>query len=424
LDGVVDTSIRRRDASKKRAPMPQPTDEPHRASTPPNAREKRHIAAAIGAGALAILLVGFLLVHHAEGRVNHAPMAEARPVSVTEAQASEFRDSRTYVGAVAAWQEANVGPQYISAYVTNVTVRPGAVVKHNDVLATLDCSHPSAQRRAASAAARAVSEHQKATADEAQRESALLDGGYIAANEVELKTAQSTAEQAQMLQTQAQYQAASQNVGDCALKAPFDGEIGTRDVDPGAFVTPGANIVSVVDRSVVRIVVDAPEKDFDVIAPDTLVRVEMLATGAKLEAKISRRAPKADPKTRTVHVEIDVADPQRLFPTDTTAVVTVDVGKPTAATAVPLYAATEQEGKAKLFVVDGGIAHQKQLPVLGESGGSLFFDPKQLAAKTEVVTEGGALLTDGDRVDAKPDHAPPQGSAGSDARGGGFGGPI
>jgi RND family efflux transporter MFP subunit len=229
-----------------------------------------------------------------------------------------------------------------------------------------------------------------------------------------------------MLQTEAQYQAASQNVGDCTLKAPFDGEIGTRNADPGAFVTPGANIVSVVDRSVVRVVIDAPEKDFDLLAPETPVRVEMLATGAKVDAKISRRAPKADSKTRTVHVEIDIADPKRSYPTDTTAVVTVDVGTPIAATAVPLYAATEQEGKAKLFVVDGNVAHQKQLPVLGESGGSIYFDPKQLPAKTAIVSEGRALLSDGDRVDAKQDQPPPQGSAGSggDARGAGFGGPI
>ncbi|HEX4454958.1 MAG TPA: efflux RND transporter periplasmic adaptor subunit [Kofleriaceae bacterium] len=401
--------------------MPQPTDEPQPASTP---RDRRHIAAAIAAGALVIIAGGFLLVHHAEGRVNHTPMAEARPVTVVAARRGAFRDSRTYVGTVAAWQEANVGPQYISAYVTNVTVRPGATVTRDEVLATLDCSHPNAQSRAAQAAARAVSEHQKATADEAQRENTLLDGGFIAANEVELKTAQSTAEQAQLLQTEAQYQAASQNVGDCALKAPFDGEIGTRNVDPGAFVTPGANIVSVVDRSVVRVVIDAPEQDFDLIAPGTPVRIDMLATAAQVEAKISRRAPKADPKTRTVHVEIDIPDPKRELPTDTTAVVTVDVGKSLAATAVPLYAATEQAGKAKLFVVAGGVAHQKQLAILGESGGSIFFDPKQLAADTAVVTEGRALLTDGDRVDAKSDQPPPQGSAGSDARGGGYGGPM
>ncbi|HEY1547825.1 MAG TPA: efflux RND transporter periplasmic adaptor subunit [Kofleriaceae bacterium] len=399
--------------------MSQPAVEPHRASTP-------RLVVTIAAGAIAILLAGFLLVHHAASKVNHTPLAEARPVTVVPAEAAQFRDSRTYVGAVAAWQEANVGPQYISAYVTNVTVRPGATVTRNEVLATLDCSHPNAQSRAAEAAARAVSEHQKATADEAHRESALLDGGFIAANEVELKTAQSTAEQAQMLQTEAQYQAASQNVGDCTLKAPFDGEIGTRNADPGAFVTPGANIVSVVDRSVVRVVIDAPEKDFDLLAPETPVRVEMLATGAKVDAKISRRAPKADSKTRTVHVEIDIADPKRSYPTDTTAVVTVDVGTPIAATAVPLYAATEQEGKAKLFVVDGNVAHQKQLPVLGESGGSIYFDPKQLPAKTAIVSEGRALLSDGDRVDAKQDQPPPQGSAGSggDARGAGFGGPI
>ena len=39
----------------------------------------------------------------------------------------------------------------------------------------------------------------------------------------------------------------------------------------------------------------------------------MLSTKATLEATISRRAPKADAKTRTIHFEIDIADPNRQF---------------------------------------------------------------------------------------------------------------
>jgi len=38
-------------------------------------------------------------------------------------------------------------------------------------------------------------------------------------------------------------------VSDCVLRAPFDGEIATRLVDPGAFVRPGTSIVSVIDRA-------------------------------------------------------------------------------------------------------------------------------------------------------------------------------
>src|SRR5579863_7731580 len=47
---------------------------------------------------------------------------------------------------------------------------------------------------------------------------------------------------------------------------------------PGAFVVPGADIVSVIDRATVRVVVDGPEQDFDELAPGAPVRIELLAT--------------------------------------------------------------------------------------------------------------------------------------------------
>src|ERR1700691_6396340 len=106
--------------------MSHPADEPQSPRTlepPTNKRDRRNLVIAIGAGGLLLVAGGFLLVHHADARVNHTPMANARPVSVVKARADAFRDSRSYVGAVASWQEANIGPQYISAYVTAVAVR-------------------------------------------------------------------------------------------------------------------------------------------------------------------------------------------------------------------------------------------------------------------------------------------------------------
>ncbi len=400
--------------------MPQSADEPHPGSA------SKAILISIAAADLVTGIVGILLVRHADHQINRVPLGAApRPVSVIAAAQSQFRDSRSYIGAVESWIEANVGPQYISAYVNAVIVRPGAVVTHGQVLATLDCAHPTAASRAAEMAARAATERQRATADEAARERSMLDGGFIAANDVEQKVAQSTSERAQVLETQARVQAASEDVGDCTLRAPFDGEIATRGFDPGAFVTPGASIVSVVDRSTVRVVVDAPEKDFAVVSPGTVAHLEMVATGATLDATVSRRAPKADPRTRTIRFEIDIADPKRQFPTATTAVVRIDVGEPVAATEVPIYAATAQEHKAKLFVVDHDAAHLRTLEILGESGGGFFFDPKVLPPSSQVVTEGRALLTDGDAVTATLEPPRPASNAAPEGgRGGGYGRPL
>ena len=256
----------------------------------------------------------------------------------------------------------------------------------------------------------------------------MLKGGFIAPNQVEQTSAQSSAEQSHVLETKAKGLAASLEVHDCALKAPFDGEIAVRSIDPGAFVHPGATIVSIVDRNTVRIVVDAPEKDFNVATVGTPVRIDVLSTGATLFAAVTRRAPKSDPATATPqpteHLEIDVADPHRQIPTGTTAMIHMNVGKPVPATKIPLDSATQEEGKAKIFVVENGVAHLRQLPLLGERGDGLYFDPKALPANTQVVTEGRALLSDGDAVapHLEPARTPAQSDGGT--RGGGFGRPL
>ncbi len=354
----------------------------------------------IGGAVLGVMVVGGLLIYRADARTNKVPLsAAAKPVTATTAKSGTFRPSRTYVGTLEPWVMANVGPQLVSAYVSTVLVRPGAVVKQGEVLATLDCRNANAATQAVAAQARVVDARLKAIADESARYTGLLDGGFVAANEAEQKVAQRSAEEAQLSATKAQLAGKSLEVNDCVLRAPFDGEVATRAEDPGAFVHPGNTIVSVIDRSTVRLVADVPEIDFDAVAPGTVVRVHILANRFETTAAIARRAPSADASTRTIHFEIDLPDPERKIPVNTTAEVHVDVGQPIAATEVPLFAASVRGTKATLFLLEGDVARSKTFAVKGESGGSLFLETS-LAPGTRIVTEGRALLQDGDRVNA------------------------
>ena len=337
---------------------------------------------------------------HAQANVNQVALDQApKPVTVMEARAATFRASRSYVGTIEPWIEAKIGPQMISAYVDTVLVRPGAAVKKGDVVATLDCRNASATSRSVAMQARAVAARQEAISHEAARFNGLLDGGFVSPNEAEQKAAQSAAEQAQLLATQAQLLGTSLQVDDCTLRAPFSGEVATRSSDPGSFVRPGVAIASIVDRSTVRIVADAAEIDFPIIAPGSAVRVHVFATNRDLSASISRRAPAADPATRTVDFEIDVADPDRSMPVGTTADIHIDTGVPQPACEIPLSAATVRGDTATVFVLNDQVARKQGWRVLGEREGRLFVDPA-LGVGSRVVVQGRALLNDKDRVSA------------------------
>ncbi|HET7540928.1 MAG TPA: efflux RND transporter periplasmic adaptor subunit [Polyangiaceae bacterium] len=349
---------------------------------------------------LTIVGTGATMAVHAQANVNKIALDQsAKPVTVAEVRAATFRDSRSYVGTIEPWLEAKVGPQMISAYVDTVLVRPGASVRKGDVVATLDCRNANATSRSVAMQARAVAARQEAISHEAARFNGLVDGGFVSLNEAEQKAAQSAAEQAQLLATQAQLLGTSLQVDDCTLRAPFAGEVATRSSDPGAFVRPGVAIASIVDRSTVRIVANAPEIDFPVIAPTSPVRVHVFAIDRDLSASISRRAPAADPATRTVDFEIDVADPDRSLPVGTTADILIDTGAPVPACEIPLSSATVRGETATVFVVEGSIAHKRSFRVLGEREGRLFVDAG-LGASTRIVVQGRALLNDADRVAA------------------------
>ncbi len=360
-------------------------------------------------GLLVCLLLGLLALLHTRARQQTNQVAlssQPKGVTVIAAAFAKYRPSRRYVGTVAPWLEARIGPQLTSAYVDTVLVRPGDRVQRSQVLATLDCRNASEQSRALAMQARALHATQEALAKETGRVSGLLEGGYVSPNEVDRRVADSASKQAELLAANARLARASLEVDDCVLRAPFDGEVADRFLDPGAFARPGSPVLSVVDREQVRIVLDVPETDCAVVEPGSEAKIRFLALGTTMVGKIARRAPAADSATRTIHAEIDLLDAQRKLPVGTTAELTLSVGEAIDASELPLRAASIRGDQATLFVLAGDIAHKRKVPVLGEALGSLFV-PKQALAQGElVVTEGRALLSEGDRVQSKQEPRP------------------
>ncbi len=370
---------------------------------PPPPRPKRsRVPLVLGCGTLAVLGLGGAMLHRAEAGTNEVALSSSpKGVSVTEARAASYRPTRRYIGTLEPWLSARIGPQLVSAYVDTVLVRPGATVRRGEVIATLDCRNASAMEKAISMQARALETTQAAVAREASRVTALLDGGFASANEVELKQAESSSKQAQLLALQAQMMGTSLQVSDCVLRAPFDAEIADRQADPGAFVRPGSTIATAIDRATVRVSADVPESDFDAVAPGTPVKLRMLASSTTRAAVVARRAPAADTSTRTIHIELDLPNPDRSLAVGTTAELLIDVGEPADAFELPIAAATVRGKRANVFVVEGGVARRRALEVLGESQGKLYVTPKGLESGAQVVTLGRATLKEGDAVAAK-----------------------
>jgi RND family efflux transporter MFP subunit len=222
---------------------------------------------------------------------------------------------------------------------------------------------------------------------------------------VEQKVAMSANQEAQLAAARARLTGSVLEVNDCVLRAPFDGEVAVRQLDPGAFVRPGNPVATVIDRHLLRLTAEVPEVEFESVAPGQPVKFRSLASGKEYAGVIARRSPLADPDTRTIHFEADVEDPKHELPVGSTAEIEISVGQPVPAVSLPSIAASIRGGKATLFEITQDTAHQKTVEVIGESNGQLFVDPG-LGAGAQIVTEGRALLKEGARVAMAEEKAP------------------
>jgi RND family efflux transporter MFP subunit len=364
--------------------------------------QSKRIGVVIVCGAVAIVALALGLYLRARSRINHVALSSLpKPVTVVAAKSASYRPVHTYIASLDPWVVAKVGPQYVSAYVATVLVRPGDVLKEGQVLATLDCRNSAAASNAVAASAKSMSQRQVALSHQVTRMKQMLSGGFASANEVEQMNARSSSEAAELESLKASLSVKTLEVDDCIQRAPFDSEVAERLVDPGAYVRPSSSIVTVLDRRTIRVASSAPEQDFNILSPGTLVDIDIPAIHRKLSAAISRRAPGADATTRTVDFEIDVPNEKRELPANATATLTIPVGKPQPSTRIPSLAATLRGQKATLFVVKDGVASHKTVGVLGEAEGQLYLSPTDLPPGTQVVTEGRALLEEGDHVSAQ-----------------------
>ena len=365
------------------------------------ARKGHAVPASITLGVLLLLAAGAFAMRYAEGQVNKVALASRpKPVTAVRLRSATYHPTRRYVGTLKPWLKAGIGPQLASGFVASVLVRPGDEVKRGEVLATLDCRNASSASEAIALEARALETRQRAAAQEVARLKQMLAGGFAADNDVEQRLAQAEANATQVRSLMARLQGKQLEESDCVMRAPFSGEIAERFHDPGAYVRPGAAIVTIVDREIVRLTADVPEIDFDVVAPGKEARIQILSANRSVTSRLSRRSPSADEETRTIHIEVDLSDANRQIPVGTTALLELDVGAATPALELPLRAATVRGRRATLWVVEGERAKKEQVDVLGESGGSLFVAPG-LREGALVVTQGRGLLSPNERVAVK-----------------------
>ncbi len=219
----------------------------------------------------------------------------------------------------------------VPSYVDRVLVDRGSFVKEGDLLIQL--SAPEMMARISQAQGQLTS----AESDEAQAEAQLAAAqstysrleqasktpGTVAENDIFQARQQTEAAQALVRSRQRTVESLKSNLKsqqDLAaylrVKAPFGGVISTRYVHPGALVGPGSDVplLQLDQISHLRLAVAVPEADVAGLVKGTDVDFKVPAFPDRtFSGAIARPAYAVDMKTRTMPVELDVANPERLL---------------------------------------------------------------------------------------------------------------
>lgn len=173
---------------------------------------------------------------------------------------------------------------------------------------------------------------------------------------------------------------------DLILTAPREGMIVYRQVEVGAYVTPGQKLLSLVDNSQLYVECQIPEQDAALLRPGLIVPVDIEALGKKYEAQIVFVSTAKDTGTQTYKVRLSLINPDALLKSGLFARTTVDVLLRPQTLLVPAGAVQNKYGKYSVFVID------EQNKVTER--------PVELGLCTDAEVEIISGLQDGDKVAA------------------------
>jgi multidrug efflux system membrane fusion protein len=120
------------------------------------------------------------------------------------------------------------------------------------------------------------------------------------------------------------------------VRAPFDGDLGTRRVEVGLYLTAGTQIVSLTDLSALYANFTVTEKDSGRLQVGQTVRIAVDAyPGRKFEGKLTTIEPQISTDTRNIRVQATIQNPERILKPGMFATTTVVLPDKPAVITVP-----------------------------------------------------------------------------------------
>ena len=355
--------------------------------------KRRSIAAALG--------VAVVLLLSACGGQSESPSstpatgAAALAVELTQVVQAPLARSVTVSGAVAAWQDMQLGVELSGLRIAEVQVEVGDVVRRGEVLLQLDARTLDAELRMAEAALNEARAGVLLARTQLDRGDALKAQKLISAADHDQLRAALVQAEARAKTAEAQHESARLRREFATLRAPDDGVIATRAAEPGMVVMAGATLLSLIRDG--RLEWRAELNEADLLDVQVGAEVEVRQRdGEMVRGTVRAVSPGLDASTRTGTVHVDLPEPGQLRAgMFAEGRILVGAGE---ALSVPVSAVVRRDGYAYVFTLKEARRVERRRVELGRIDGERIEVRSGLQAGERVVSRGGAFLSDGDLV--------------------------
>lgn len=185
------------------------------------------------------------------------------------------------------------------------------------------------------------------------------------------------------------------------LRSPIDGTVVSRQLDPGAYVSPGNQSVIMVlaNTQDLRLAFELSEADLSLVQPGQSVTVSFDALpGQPQTGVVGGLAGGLDPASRTVRVEVKLPSETGKIKPGMVGRVTVAGSAEAGLLAIPLPAVVSDKGERFVFVMDKTRKVSKRPVEVSSFKGDTALISSGLTPQDKVVVQGVNLVRDGQEV--------------------------
>lgn len=347
-----------------------------------------------------------MLLALASAQATDAPSFVAKPaltVSMVQATSVVLPIRLSANGAVAAWQEAQIGAEVTGLRVAEIHANVGDKVLRGQLLATFATETVQADVALARANLAEVQALAAESATNAERARTLQGTGALSQQQIDQYSTQEQTAKARLASAKAQLDAQLLRLKQTQLVSPDNGTISSRTATVGAVISSGTEMFRLIRRGRMEWRGEVTAAELERIRPGIKV-VLTSAGGVQWRGQVRMLSPTVDPTTRKGLVYVDLLGPVEgaaaagvAFKPGVYVRGVFEIGS-SAALTIPQSAVIVREGFSYVYRInsDGRVSQLKVQT--GRRAGDRLEVMTGVQQGDRLVASGASFLTEGDLV--------------------------